>query len=216
MSLRPGFHGRALPVQGLGRGRIVVALPPHRAVGLERHVGVDGAAVDGGHGDGVAARVGTGHHPEEAHLGIDRPEPTVGVHLHPGDVVAHGPDAVALLLQPLGRQQHGQVGLAARAGERRRDVLDAAVGLLDAEDEHVLGQPFFALGQHRGDAQGEAFLAEQHVAAVAAAHRPDRVVLGKVQNQAAVDVEIGLAVQALGELALGAERIHHLARPCGS
>ena len=79
----------------------------------------------------------------------------------------------------------------------------------------MLGQPFLTLGQHTGNAQGEALLAEQNVATVAAAHRPDRVVLGKVQNQAAVDVEIGLAVQTLGELALGPERIHHLGAHAG-
>ena len=79
----------------------------------------------------------------------------------------------------------------------------------------MLGQPFLTLGQHAGNAQSQALLAEQHVAAVAAAHRPDRVVLGEVQNQATVDVEVGLAVQAPGELSLGAKRIHHLAAHAG-
>ncbi len=36
-----------------------------------------------------------------------------------------------------------------------------------------------------------------------------------MQNQAAIDVEISLAVQAFGELALGAQRIHHLGAHAG-
>ncbi len=94
--------------------------------------------------------------------------------------------------------------------------MDLAFGLSDAEDEHVLGQPFLTLGQHRGDAQGEVFLPEQDVAAVAAAHRPDRVVLGEVQDQPAVDLELALLCRHLVNSPLGAERIHHLACPCGS
>ena len=70
--------------------------------------------------------------------------------------------------------------------------------------------------QVAGDAQGEALLAQQHVAAVARADAPDRVVLGEVQDQAAVDVEVGLAVQAPGELAAGAELLEDRACPCGS
>ena len=67
------FPRSSLPIQGLGRGRIVVAFPPHCTVGLERDVGVDGVAVDGGHRDKVAARVGARHYAEKAHLGVDRP-----------------------------------------------------------------------------------------------------------------------------------------------
>ena len=78
-----------------------------------------------------------------------------------------------------------------------------AVGFLDAEDEHVFGQPFFALGEDAGDAQRQALLSQQDVAAVAAADRPDGVVFRKVQDEPALDVEIGLAVQALGEFPVG-------------
>ena len=53
--LQAWLPGSALPVQGFARGRIVVPLPPHGAVGLERHVGVDGVAVDGGHRDELLA-----------------------------------------------------------------------------------------------------------------------------------------------------------------
>ena len=42
-------------------------------------------------------------------------------------------------------------------------------GILDAEDQRVLGHPALVAPHHRGDAQREALLAEQRVAAVARA-----------------------------------------------
>ncbi len=53
------------------------------------------------------------------------------------------------------------------------------------------------------------FFAEQDVSAVARAHAPDRVVLGKMEDQPTLDVQIRLAVEALGELAAGAELLEH-------
>ena len=44
-----------------------------------------------------------------------------------------------------------------------------ALRILDAEDQHVLGEPAFAARLVRGDAQRMALLAEQRVAAVAGA-----------------------------------------------
>ena len=193
-----------------------MAFPPDGAVGPQGDVGVDRVVADGAHRVGVGARVRAGHHAEKAHLRVDRPQMAVGVHTHPGDIVADSPDPVTLLLETLGRQKHRQIGFAARAGERGGDILDVAVRLLDPQDEHVLGEPFLALGQHAGNAQGQTLLAQQDVAAVATADRPDGVVFGKMQDQPAVDVEVGLAVQALREFTLRAERVQRCFRPCGS
>ena len=44
-----------------------------------------------------------------------------------------------------------------------------ALRILDADDQHVLGEPAFAARLVAGDAQRVAFLAEQRVAAVARA-----------------------------------------------
>ena len=74
----------------------------------------------------------------------------------------------------LRRDQHREVGLAARARESGRDVGLLALGRLDAEDQHVLGEPALVARHARCDAQREALLAEQRVAAVAGAERPDR------------------------------------------
>ena len=51
------------------------------------------------------------------------------------------PTVQTLALLGQRRDQHRQIGLAAGAGERRRHVGDLAVGVFEAEDQHVLGQP---------------------------------------------------------------------------
>ena len=71
--------------------------------------------------------------------------------------------------KPFGRDQHREIGLAAGARESRRDVALLARRRRDAEDQHVLGEPALVAAHHRGDAQREALLAEQRVAAVARA-----------------------------------------------
>ena len=117
-------------------------------------------------------------HAEEAGLGVDGPQVALVVVLHPADVVADGLDLPALE----GRDEHGQVGLAAGRREGGGHVLDVVLGRGELEDEHVLGQPALVAGHHRGDAQGEALLAQQGVAAVAGAVGPDRALLGEVDD----------------------------------
>ena len=51
-----------------------------------------------------------------------------------------------------------------------------------------------------GDAQGVALLAEQRVAAVARADAPDQLLLGEVQDEAAVGREVAEGVQARDEV----------------
>ena len=110
-------------------------------------------------------------HAEEAGFGIDGAQAAVVVGLDPGDVVADGPDLPAF--EAFGRNQHGEIGFAAGAGEGGGDVGLLALRIFHAEDQHVLGHPAFVARDVRGDAQREALLAEQRVAAVAGAVRPD-------------------------------------------
>ena len=117
---------------------------------------------------------------EIARLRIDRVEPPVVVRLDPRDVVADGRDLPAL--ESLRRNQHREIGLAARARKCRRDVALLARRRRDAEDQHVLGEPALVAAHHRRDAQREAFLAEQRVAAVARAVRPDLARLREVDD----------------------------------
>ena len=58
------------------------------------------------------------------------------------------------------------------------------VGILHAEDQHVLGEPAFLPRLGGGDAQRVALLAEQRVAAVAGPDAPDQPLLGEVQDEA--------------------------------
>ena len=76
---------------------------------------------------GVGLLVGAGGDAEEAVLRVDGPQAAVLADAHPGDVVAHAPDLIALLAVDLGRDQHGQVGLAAGGREGGGDVLDLAL-----------------------------------------------------------------------------------------
>jgi hypothetical protein len=69
-------------------------------------------------------------------------------------------------LKGLRRDHHREVGLAAGARERRRDVGLLAPADSRPEDQHVLGHPALVAGDVGGDAQREALLAEQRVAAV--------------------------------------------------
>ena len=119
-----------------------------------------------------------------------------GPDVEPGDVVAERPDPVA----GQGRLHHGQVGLAAGAGQGGRDVGRLAAVVLDAHDDHVLGQPALLVAEVGADAEGDALLAEQGVAAVARADAPDEALLGEVHDVAAVGVEGADRVEALDEV----------------
>ncbi len=90
-------------------------------------------------------------------------------------------------------------------GKAADDVARAAFGILGAEDEHVLGEPAFLASDSGGDTERQALLAEQRVAAVAAADRPDRVVLGEVADEAALGIQVERGVQAAIEVVAVAE-----------
>ncbi len=121
-----------------------------------------------------------GRDAEEARFGVDGVEPAVLPRLDPGDVVADGGDLPAVVA--LGRDEHREVGLAAGAGEARRDVGLLALRVFHAHDQGVLGHPPLVAGHDRGDAQREALLAEQRVAAVPRPVRPDLPLLGEVDD----------------------------------
>ena len=84
----------------------------------------------------------------------------VGVGLDPGDVVPERGNLPALLREFGRRDEHREVGLAAGAGKSRRHVCLLALGVFDAEDEHVFGHPAVVSRHVGGDAEGEALLAE--------------------------------------------------------
>ena len=183
VGVRRGLLGRrgpvaAAPVGQVRRRRLGQPLPPYVAIVGQRHIGVDAVGRERVDGVLVGGFAGPGRHAEEAVFRVDGVEPSVVAEAHPGDVVAHGLSLPAFD----GGLQHGQIGLAAGAGEGGGDVLHQPFRRGELEDEHVLGQPALVAGHDRGDAQSVALLAEQGVAAIAGAIRPDFPGFGEVDD----------------------------------
>ena len=191
-------------------------LPPDIALIGQADIGEDGVSLDGVHRHRVAVVGGAGSDAEESRLGVDGAEPAVGARLNPGDVVADTGDLPALFLEVLRRDDHGEVRLAAGAREGGRDIGLLSGRILHAEDEHVLGHPPLVARHRGGDAQGEAFLSEQGVAAVAGAVAHDKAFLGEVGDVGVLRIAWPSDILlALGEgLADRVEALHELPGPC--
>jgi len=164
------------------------AFPPGLIVGSDADVGEDGVAIERAHHVGIGLAAGAGSDTEEAGFGIDGVEIAVGAEVHPGDVVADGPNLVALRFER--GNHHGKIGFAASAGECGCHVGDLSTGRFEPEDEHVFGHPTLLLGHVTGDAQGETFFAKQRVAAVAGADAPDEALFGEVRDVTTKRIEI--------------------------
>src|SRR5439155_11359307 len=117
---------------------------------------------------------------EESELGVDRVETPVVTNAHPRDVVADRPELPPRELRR--RHEHGEIGLTRGAWERAGDEVRLAFGTFGLEQHHVLREPTLVLRAVARDAEREALLAEQRVAAVARSDRPDGVVLREVRH----------------------------------
>ena len=98
--------------------------------------------------------------------------------------------------------EHGQVGLAAGGGEGGSQVTHLALGILHAQDQHVLSHPALIFAQIGGDTQGKALLAQQYVAAVTRVDGHYGVVLGEVDDVAVLRIVVCSGVEALDEIIL--------------
>src|SRR5207247_6758889 len=105
------------------------------------------------------------------------------------------------------RNEHREIRLARRARERAGDEVRLALGRNRFEQHHVLGEPALLVSVIARDAQREAFLAEQRVAAVAGADRPDHVVLPELTDIAALRIAIRDRVHAAVERRRSAEAV---------
>ena len=189
----------ALPIGAFGGNRAVLALPPHVAVVEGGDVRVDRVVGDGGHRVGIGLGVGAGDDAEISALRVDRPQPAVRAGLHPGDVVADGADFPPGVVR--GRDEHGEIRLAARARERGGDVVFLARRRFGGKQQHVLGHPTLIAREVAAHAQGETFLAQQHVAAVAAADGQNLVVLREMADESPRRVQVEHRMQAAVEVA---------------
>ena len=158
----------ALPVnQMIGQLACVFfdAFPPNIAVIGQGHIGKDHVFVQTGHAVGVGMVVGARGHAKVTRLWVDGHHLAIGLGFDPSNVVANGGDFPAI--ETFGGHQHGEVGFAASAGESRCHVVFFALRIGHAQNEHVLCQPALFAAHAGSDAQGQAFFAQQGVAAVA-------------------------------------------------
>ena len=118
--------------------------------------------------------------------------------MQPRDVITDRERAPAR--ERIRRNQHGEIGLAARRWEGAGEIVRLAARVLQAHDQHVLGEPALGARLPAGDPQRVALLAEQRVAAVTGAEAFDREFLGKVHDKAALGIELADGVQPAHEI----------------
>ena len=198
-----GVVRAALPVLHRRTGQ---AFPPRLVVVGDGDVGEDRIVFRRRERVRIRRCAGARRDAEVAGFRIDRPQASVGTRRHPADVVADRPDFPAGFAIAFRRNQHREIGLAARGRKRRGDVMRFALRILDADDQHVLGEPAFGARLPARDAQRMALLAEQRVAAVAGADRLDRELFREVHDEALLGIELADRVQAFDECRLRAAR----------
>ena len=102
---------------------------------------------------------------------------------HPGDIVAHAP-APCSPSSDSPRAESSMARLVLPQAEGKAAVIyrTSPWGFSHAQDQHVLGHPALVAAQVGGDAQSEALLAQQDVAAVAGVDGHDGVVLRELND----------------------------------
>ena len=126
----------------------VFSFPPNIAVIGERDVGVKRVMLDRLHRVRIRFVTRAGNDAEITVLRIHSKQPPIA-NLHPRDVVADGCDLPAIEMRR--RNEHGEIGFAARTGKRRSHVVLFAFGRFDAEDQHVLRHPTLLAREIRSD-----------------------------------------------------------------
>ncbi len=91
---RPRF---AFPIDQARRRRSAHAFPPWLASSADGNVGKNGVVAQSGHDVGIGFLIGAGRDAEKSVLGIDGTKSAVLGDMHPGDVVANGPNAIPLV-----------------------------------------------------------------------------------------------------------------------
>ena len=165
-------------------------------------------------GVAIGFRIGAGRHAEIAGFRIDGPQPAIGSRMQPGDVIAHREHLPAG--HGVRRNQHCKIGLAAGRRKCRGDVVRLALGALQSDDQHVLGEPALGTGLVAGDAQRMTFLAQQRIAAVTGAEALDEQLFGEVHDEATVRIQFAGRVQSLARICRSGKSAPAPGDPCGS
>ncbi|KNC23064.1 hypothetical protein FF38_06397 [Lucilia cuprina] len=175
--------GVAQPIGNLYTGSQAAfhTFPVDTTIGGVGYIGEDGVLEDGVHGNGVGFHGSTGGNAEEAVFGINGTQSTIFVEFHPGNIITNTFDLVFLKSWV----QHGKIGLTAGRGEGSSDVFLYTLGIGDAQDQHVFGQPAFTLGNGAANTESKALLAQQRVTTIAGAIGNNQVVSGFVQDDGA-------------------------------
>ena len=176
--------GIALPVDAFLRSLDAHIFPPDVAIGRENDVREDRILLAALEGVGVGVHRRARSNAEEAVLGVDGVETAISARLEPRDVVT---DRLELPALELGKH-HGEVRRAAGGRERSRDVILLLLRRGEREDEHVLGHPALILRHLGGDAESEALLAEERVAAIARTEGPDLAIVGELRDVLVLDL----------------------------
>ena len=217
----------ALPVDAMSRRLHAHAFPPDVAVIGQHDVGKDAVGFDRFHRHRVGIVGSTRGDAEEPRFGVDGAQRAVRRRLDPGDIVADGQRFP--VTETLGWYDHRQVGLAAGTGESGRDIGLVALGRFETQDQHVFGQPALVARHHRGDAQRQALLAQQGIAAIAGPIGPNFAGFGIMDNGLAADVRLARprhvflpggqrradGVYARDEEAVATQRVEHLLTHAG-
>ncbi len=91
-----------------------------------------------------------------------------------------------------------------------------ARGILDADDQHVLGEPALVARLPARDAKRMAFLSKQRIAAVARTEALDLERFREMHDESAVRIELTDRMQPLDEHAVAGNALRAPLRPCGS
>ncbi len=191
----------ALPLCSVLRRIVCELLPPWSIVAVvESNVCEDSAVLCASESVVVGLRVCSGSNAEETVLRVDSVESAILAGLHPSDIVTDCEYLIAVLLVSLRRNEHSEVSLTASRRESSSDVLDITVGLLNAEDEHVLSHPSLVLTLEGSDTECEALLAEENVSAVSRVDRPDSILFRELDDVSLLRINVSLGVETSYEI----------------
>ena len=131
------------------RGAFLHTFPPGLVVCSQCNISKYRIVLDGRVCIWVGLEIGAWCNAEIACFRIDGTHLPITAHIEPANVITHCPDLPARNIA--GRDQHGEVGLAAGRRECSSYVTGFTSRILDTHDQHVFSQPAFGAGLIAGN-----------------------------------------------------------------